>query len=254
MADLDLTGKVAVITGGSRGLGRAMSLAFAEHGATVVIASRRVETCEALASEITGSTGITAHARACHVGRWDDCTDLIEGVVTDLGHIDILVNNAGMSPVYPSLSEVSEELFDKVVGVNLKGPFRLSSLAGELMARGRGGAIINITSIAAVQPRPGEVPYGAAKAGLTNLTMSMAHAFGPTVRVNAIMAGPFMTDVAAHWDMEEFDRIAQSSIPLRRGGQPEEITGAALYLASDLSSYTTGAVIKVDGGTAYAPG
>ena len=254
MADVDLFGKVAVVTGGSRGLGRAMSLAFAEHGATVVVASRRLEACEELADLITELTGVRAFARACHVGRWDDCTALVESVLADLGHIDILVNNAGMSPVYPSLSEVSEELFDKVIGVNLKGPFRLSSLVGEHMAQGAGGSIINITSIAAVQPRPGEAPYGAAKSGLANLTMSMAHAFGPTVRVNAIMAGPFLTDVTAHWDMEEFDRIAQSSIPLKRGGRPEEITGAALYLASDLSSYTTGAVIKVDGGTAYSPG
>jgi NAD(P)-dependent dehydrogenase (short-subunit alcohol dehydrogenase family) len=253
MADLDLSGRVVVVTGGSRGLGRAMSMGFAEHGATVVVASRRLESCERLAAEITRTTGRRAVGVGCHVGHWDECTALVERVAADLGSIDVLVNNAGMSPVYPSLSQVSEELFDKVIGVNLKGPFRLSALAGEHMAAGRGGSIINISSIAAVQPRPIEAPYAAAKAALVNLTLSLARAFGPTVRANAIMAGPFMTEVTQSWDMDEFDRIAATEIPLRRGGRPEEIVGTALYLASDASSYTTGAVIKVDGGTAYSP-
>jgi NAD(P)-dependent dehydrogenase (short-subunit alcohol dehydrogenase family) len=254
MSDLDLTGKIAVVTGGSRGLGAAVAQAFAGHGATVVVASRKEQPCRELAAQITADTGRPALGLTCHVGRWGDCDQLIDRVVGEFGRIDVLVNNAGMSPVYPSLGAVTEELFDKVIAVNLRGPFRLGVLAGEQMAAGQGGSIINISSIAAVEPRSGEVPYAAAKAGLNNLTVALARCFGPTVRANAIMAGPFMTDVAKAWDLEAFEETARTAIPLRRGGQPGEIVGAALYLASAASSFTTGAIIKVDGGTAYAPG
>ena len=254
MVDFDLTGKVAVVTGGSRGLGRAICLAFADSGATVGVASRKGDACVALADHITQTTGRPAVGVDCHVGRWNDCDRLVRRVTDELGGIDVLVNNAGMSPVYPSLGAVTEELFDKVMAVNLKGPFRLSCLIGEQMERRGGGSIVNISSIAAVEPRPVEVPYAAAKAGLNNLTMALARAFGPTVRVNAIMAGPFLTDVTRSWDMVAFDEAARTSIPLRRGGRPEEIVGAALYFASDASSFTTGAVLKVDGGTAYSAG
>jgi NAD(P)-dependent dehydrogenase (short-subunit alcohol dehydrogenase family) len=121
------------------------------------------------------------------------------------------------------------------------------------MAEGDGGSIIHVSSIAAVQPSPGEVPYAAAKAGLNNLTISLARAFGPKVRVNCIMPGPFLTDISKHWDLEGFRKHAERSIPLRRGGAAYEVVGAALYLASDASSYTTGAILKIDGGTAFAP-
>jgi NAD(P)-dependent dehydrogenase (short-subunit alcohol dehydrogenase family) len=253
MVAFDLTGKVAVVTGGSRGLGKAMSTAFAEHGATVVVASRKVEACVELAEQLTAATGQEALGLACHVGRWDDCDRLFEQVTERFGGIDILVSNAGMSPLYPKLSDVSEELFDKVIGVNLKGPFRLSALAGEQMAARSGGSIVNVSSIAAVEPSAGEVPYAAAKAGLNNLTLALARSFGPTVRANAIMAGPFLTDISKAWDLDAFDKAARANIPLRRGGQAEEVAGAALYLASDASSFTTGAVLKIDGGTAHAP-
>src|SRR3954449_226643 len=169
------------------------------------------------------------------------------------GKSDVLVNNAGMSPLYGSLPEVTEDLFDKVIGVNLRGPFRLSSLAGAHMAAGDGGSIINVSSVAAVQPTPTELPYATAKAGLNAMTVGMARAFGPKVRVNCIMPGPFLTDISKAWDLEAFEKYTVPSIPLRRGGQPHEVVGAALYLASNASSYTTGAVIKIDGGAAYAP-
>lgn len=249
----DLSDRVAVITGGSRGLGREMALAFAEHGATVVVASRKEDACVALAEEITERTGRPALGVGCHVGRWADCDQLFDRARDAYGHIDVLVNNAGMSPLYPSLPEVSEELFDKVLSVNLKGAFRLMALVGAHMAEGRGGSIINVSSIAAVQPGVAELPYGAAKAGLNNLTLGMARAFGPTVRVNTIMPGPFLTDISKAWDLEGFEEMARRNIPLRRGGQPHEVVGAALYLASDASSYTTGAIIKIDGGAAWAP-
>jgi NAD(P)-dependent dehydrogenase (short-subunit alcohol dehydrogenase family) len=249
----DLTGKVAVVTGGSRGLGRSMCIAFARHGASVVVASRKEDACVALAKEITAETGRDALGVACHVGRWEDCDRLIDQAVQRFGGINVLVNNAGMSPLYGSLPEVSQELFDKVIAVNLSGPFRLSSLAGTLMAADGGGSIINISSVAAVQPTPVELPYATAKAGLNALTVGLARAFGPTVRVNCIMPGPFLTDISKAWDLEAFHKMAERTIPLRRGGQPDEIVGAALYLASDASSFTTGAVLKIDGGAAFAP-
>jgi NAD(P)-dependent dehydrogenase (short-subunit alcohol dehydrogenase family) len=160
----------------------------------------------------------------------------------------VLVNNAGSSPQYPSLAEVSEELFDKTLAVNLKGAFRLSALIGSRMAASGGGVIINVSSVAAVSPTPVELPYAAAKAGLNALTAGMARAFAPNVRVNAIMPGPFLTDISKAWDIDAFEQRAEAAIPLRRGGNPEEIVGAALYLASDASSYATGSVITVDGG------
>ena len=154
----------------------------------------------------------------------------------------------GMSPLYDSLSEMSEELFDKIMGVNFKGPFRLSALVGARMAEGEGGSIINISSIASVNASPNSEPYGAAKAGLNAITRSFAYAYGPKVRVNCIMAGPFLTDISKAWDLEVFNKNAKKTIPLQRGGEPEEIVGAALYLASDMASYTTGSTIAVDGG------
>ena len=257
MADrdpFDLTGKVAVVTGGSRGLGRAMCLAFAEHGASIVVASRKIDACIALAEEITTRTGQRAVGVGCHVGRWDDCDRLVDTAYDTFGRVDVLVNNAGMSPLYDSLSDVSEDLFDKVIAVNLKGPFRIAALVGEQMAAGAGGSIINVSSIAAVQPSPIEIPYAAAKAGLNTLTLGLARCFGPSVRVNTIMPGPFLTDISKAWDLDAFAETAKRSIPLRRGGEPDEIVGAALYLASDASSFTTGAVIKIDGGAAFSPG
>jgi NAD(P)-dependent dehydrogenase (short-subunit alcohol dehydrogenase family) len=250
LAAFDLEDRVALVTGGSRGLGREMVLAFARCGAHVVIASRKVEACEGLAKEVAAETGRDALPCAFHAGRWEDCERLAEAAWERFGRVDVLVNNAGMSPLYPSLEEVSEELYDKVLSVNLKGPFRLSSLVGSRMARERGGSIINVSSVAAVQPTPVEAPYGMAKAGLHNMTLSMARAFAPRVRVNCIMPGPFMTDISKAWSPEMI-RGLENSVPLRRGGEPHEVVGAALYLASDASSYTTGAILKIDGGAAY---
>ena len=169
-----------------------------------------------------------------HVGRWDTLDGFVERVYGEIGSVDVLVNNAGMSPLYDSVDSVSEELFDKVIGVNLKGPFRLSALVGTRMAAGAGGSIINISSVGAVHPRPNILPYAAAKAGLNALTEGLARTFGPSVRVNAIMAGTFLTDVSKSWDVEAFAERAKG-FALERGGEPDEIVGAALYLASDLS-------------------
>jgi NAD(P)-dependent dehydrogenase (short-subunit alcohol dehydrogenase family) len=242
----DLTGKVALVTGGSRGLGRQMALAFARAGADVVVASRKLAACEATAAEIE-ALGRRALPVACHVGQWDRLDGLVDTAWTRFGRVDVLVNNAGMSPLYPSLVEVSEALWDKVLAVNLKGPFRLSALVGTRMAAGAGGAIVNVSSVAAIRPTPMETPYAAAKAGLNALTIAMAHAFGPTVRVNCIMAGPFLTDISSAWDPKLLAHF-EATAALRRAGRAEEIVGAALYLASSASSFTTGAVLRVDGG------
>lgn len=240
-------GRIVLITGGSRGLGRAMALGFAEQGANVAIASRKLESCEETAKEIE-AFGVQALPIAAHVGRWNEIEPMVERVMAHFGRIDVLINNAGMSPLYPSLDQISEELFDKVIGVNLKGPFRLSAVVGKHMKQQGSGTIINISSTASVSASPGAEPYGAAKAGLNAITRSFAYALGPEVRVNCIMAGPFLTDVSKAWDMEAFNARAKNTIPLKRGGNPNEIVGAALYLASDHASFTTGAILAVDGG------
>jgi NAD(P)-dependent dehydrogenase (short-subunit alcohol dehydrogenase family) len=243
----DMTGKVAVVTGGSRGLGRQMVLAFAEQGADIVIASRKIANCEAVAREVE-ALGRQALAIAYHAGEWDGADDLADAVYERFGRCDVLVNNAGMSPLYPSVDAISESLFDKVVGVNLKGPFRLSANIGTRMVEAGGGSIIFVSSIASTRPSAQEIVYGAAKAGVNNLASGLARTFGPTVRVNCIVPGPFLTDISKAWDMDQFVAAARTSYALGRGGEPDEIVGAALYLATDASSYTTGSTIEVDGG------
>jgi NAD(P)-dependent dehydrogenase (short-subunit alcohol dehydrogenase family) len=243
----DLAGRTALVTGGSRGLGRAMSYGLARCGMHVVVASRDGDACREFAAELTESTGVEARGLVAHVGRWADLDGLADAAWDAFGKVDVLINNAGMSPLYDSVTDVSEELFDKVIGVNLKGPFRLTALLGTRMADSDGGSIINISSAGAARPRPDILPYAAAKAGLNAITAGFAHTFGPSVRVNAIMAGTFLTDVSKSWDADAFARRAEG-FAAGRGGRPDEIVGAALYLASDLASYTTGSILTVDGG------
>jgi len=244
---LDFTNKIAVVTGGSRGMGREMCLALAERGADVMVVSRKMDACEAVAKEVE-ALGRKAVPHACNVSKWDELDGLYEAAYAAFGKVDILINNAGMSPLYDKVTDVTEALFDKVVNLNLRGPFRLMALFGERMKAEGGGAIVNISSTAAVHTSPNAEPYGAAKAGLNKLTVSFAWALGPEVRVNCIMPGPFLTDISKAWDMEAFNERAQQDFALGRGGEPDEIVGAALYFASPASSYTTGTVIKVDGG------
>jgi NAD(P)-dependent dehydrogenase (short-subunit alcohol dehydrogenase family) len=246
----DLSGRVAMITGGTRGLGLAMAKAFAQAGAEVVVVSRKADACEEVAAALRAE-GAKAAACACHVGHWEELDALVEGVYRDFGRVDVLVNNAGVSPMYETLSAVTEELFDKVIAVNLKGPFRLAALVGERMAAGNGGSIINVSSTGAVRPTRDIVHYAAAKAGVNAMTVGLAHAFGPRVRVNAIMPGPFLTTISRAWDMDLFAERART-FPMRRAGEAHEIVGAALYLASDASSYTTGTILTVDGGAQWS--
>ncbi len=249
MADLfDLSGKVALVTGGSRGMGREMVLAFAKHGADVVITSRKLDNCEALAKDVEERFGRQALPYSCHVGEWDQLEGLTDAAYERFGKVDILVNNAGMSPLYDDIVNVSEALYDKVLDVNLKGPFRLTAIVGTRMQQGDGGSIINVSSEAAIRPRPTVIPYAAAKAGLNAMTEAYSKAFGATVRVNCIMCGPFLTDISKAWDLEEFEKRVKTTHALQRGGRPDEIVGAALYYASAASSFCTGSILRLDGG------
>jgi len=239
----DLSGKVALITGGSRGLGLQMVRAFAKNGADVIIASRKLDACEAVAEEVRALQR-RALAVSVHAGKWDEIDRLVEIAYAEFGRIDILVNNAGMSPPMPS-HDVTEALFDSVVNLNFKGPFRLASQVAKRMADGNGGVIINVSSSGALHPLPGVVPYSGAKAALNAMTVSFAREYAPKVRVNTISAGPFLTDIADAWP-EENRRSSNNA--LGRPGRPEEVVTAALYLASPASSFTTGAILRVDGG------
>ena len=244
---LAATDKVVVVTGGSKGLGRAMALGFAEAGADVVVASRKLEPCEAVADEVR-TLGRRALAVGCHVGDWDQCAALIDATVAEFGRIDVLVNNAGIAPVPPSLLEVTSELFDKTIAVNLKGPLRLTALAAEHMPAG--GVVVNVSSKASLHPSSFTVVYAAAKAGLNALTRAAAEEYGPRgIRVNAIVCGTFHTDsFHASAPSEELQARMASGTALGRVADAEEIVGTALYLASDASSYLTGELILLDGG------
>ncbi|MBA2947849.1 SDR family NAD(P)-dependent oxidoreductase [Streptomyces himalayensis] len=242
----DLSGRTAVVTGGSRGIGRAIARALAEAGADVVIASRKQEACESAAAEIHQATGRRAVAVPCHVGRWDDCDRLIAETLDTFGRLDVFVNNAGMSPPYKSLDTITEELYDKTLAVNLKGPFRLAVLAATHMAEHGGGSVINVGTAGSLVASVHELPYACAKAGLNALTVGLAEAYAPKVRVNAILPGPFLTDISRGWAPEDPDDAP--FVPLGRMGRPEEVAPLAVHLASDASSFTTGAIIRVDGG------
>ncbi len=243
----DLSGRVVLVTGGSRGLGREMALAAARCGADVIIASRKYNACVDTADEIAAQTGRTAFPYQVHVGRWDELDGLVDAVYDRFGRLDVLVNNAGMSPVYDKLTDVSEGLFDAVVNLNLKGPFRLSALIGERMVAAGGGSILNVSTHGSLRPHPSFIPYAASKAGLNAMTEGLALAFGPTVRVNTLMPGPFLTDISKAWNFEgEANPFGHSA--LRRAGRPDEIVGAALFLMSDASSFTSGSILRADGG------
>jgi NAD(P)-dependent dehydrogenase (short-subunit alcohol dehydrogenase family) len=246
----DLTGRVALVTGGTRGLGRAIIRTLAQAGADLVVSSRKQDACEEAAHEVR-ALGRRALAHCCHVGHWDEIDGLVDAAYAEFGRVDVLVNNAGIAPTYPNPQGVTEELWDKTLAVNLKGPFRLTSLIGERMVAGEGGSIVNITSIGGVRPTHDILPYAAAKAGLNALTLGFADALGPKVRVNAVMPGPFLTDISRNWDHEAFADRAKT-FPLRRAGAPDELSAAVLYFASDASSFTTGAVLAVDGGAQWS--
>ena len=245
---IDLTGKVALVTGSTRGIGLALVSAFAEAGADVVVSSRNLDRCEVVAAQIREMTGRRALPVACHMGRWEEVGRLAATVQAEFGRCDILINNAGMTPAYSSLAAITEDYYDKVTQVNLKGPFRLAVLIGTRMATGDGGSIVNIGSIGALRPGANELVYCAAKAGLNAVGLGLAEAFGPQVRVNTLLPGLVDTDLAKGLTGDQRD-FAAASTPLGRIGRPEDLVGPALWLASDQSAFVTGTMIRVDGGS-----
>lgn len=238
---------VALVTGGSRGIGRGVCRAFAALGYAVVVASRKADDCRATAEQLAADHDVPTLAVPTNVSDWDACDDLVDAAYSTYGRVDVLVNNAGMSPRYDSLVDVDSRLWDKVIGVNLRGPFRLGAAIGTRMAAGEGGSIVNIGSVAAELPTPHALPYAAAKAGLHALTVGFAQAFAPKVRVNTVHPGPIRTDIATAWDRAETGRLEQS-VALRRLGTVEEIVAAVVYFGTAASSYTTGAALRIDGG------
>ncbi|AMK19845.1 MULTISPECIES: SDR family NAD(P)-dependent oxidoreductase [Sphingobium] len=240
----DLSGKIALVTGGSRGLGRAIALGLADHGADIAIVSRKLENCEAVARKVE-QRGRRALALAGHMGRWDEIEAVVERAYAHFGRLDILVNNAGMSPMAASSLETPEKLVDAVLALNFKGPMRMSALVGSRMAAGDGGCIINISSAGSIRPTPEIIPYAGAKAALNAMTVAHAQEYAPKVRVNAVLPGSFRTDVAKYWPA---DKEASTPAALKRFGEPEEIVTTILYLCSDHSGFTTGSMIRVDGG------
>ncbi|MFA7322908.1 MAG: SDR family NAD(P)-dependent oxidoreductase [Candidatus Nanopelagicales bacterium] len=244
----DLAGKVVVVTGGSRGLGKEIILGCAQAGADVVIASRKLENCETLAAEVERTTGRQAMAYGIHMGRWDQIAPFVDAVYDRFGKVDCLINNAGMSPIYDRNSEVTEQMFDSVMSLNFKGPYHLTALMGERMYDAGSGSIINVSSSGSIRPSATIIPYAGAKAALNTMTEGFAKAFGPRVRVNTLMSGTMMTDISKAWDIEPMVAGLQNTTAMKRIGDPPEIVGAAIYLASDASTYTSCATIRVDGG------
>jgi NAD(P)-dependent dehydrogenase (short-subunit alcohol dehydrogenase family) len=238
----DLAGKVALVTGGSSGLGRAMALGLADAGAAVVVTSRTQAACDAVVGEIR-SAGHAAIAATCDVADWNAVPQLARNVYDELGRVDVLINNAGFAPPAPSIEDTDEALHDQIFAVNEKGPFRMMAVFGPRMVAAGCGSIINVSSFGAEEVRHRFGAYSAAKAGLNALTIAFAQRLSPHVRVNTISPGMFETPMLGTSPRPG----AGLDTPLGRPGRPEEIVTTALYLASDWSSYTTGANIRVDG-------
>ncbi|HEX7121212.1 MAG TPA: SDR family oxidoreductase [Gemmatimonadaceae bacterium] len=245
----DLTGRVALVTGATRGIGRAIASALARAGATVVVCSRK-DVAVAATVEAFRESGLRVEGIVANVGRPGEPERLVQLALERCGGIDILVNNAGVSPIHGPLTAMTPEAFDKIMAVNLKAPLLLAQLAlPSMIARG-GGVVLNISSIGAIVPEPDLGVYSASKAALVNLTKTMAREWGPhNIRANAICPGIIQTDFsAALWKDESRRSPALQRQPIARLGTPEDVAGLALYLASDAASFCTGSVFVIDGG------
>lgn len=244
-----LQGKVALVTGGSRGIGRAIALGLAEAGADVVLASRKMPDLEVAAHEISekGRRALPVSANIRHLAEIDN---LVKEAVSEFGHIDILVNNAAANPVFGSVFDIDERAWDTILGLNLKGYFFLSQAVGKVMRDKGGGCIINIASVDGIRPKIGIGIYSISKAGVIMLTQVLAQEWGQyNIRVNAIAPGVVRTRFSeALWGNPVIRERTEDSTALGRIGEPEEIVGAALFLVSEASSYMTGQTIILDGG------
>lgn len=248
MSGNDLSGKVALVTGASRGIGKAIALGLARDGADVAVLATAAERAEPVAAEIR-ELGRKALALGGDVGDFDFAASAIEQTIGELGGLHILVNNAGITRDGLFL-RMAEEDFDRVIQVNLKGCFNFCRAAARPLTKARGGRIINITSIVGLMGNAGQANYAAAKAGMLGLTRSLAKEFGGrNVTVNSVAPGFITTDMTSGLS-EEVQKAALGNIPLGRFGQPEEIAGAVSYLVSEAGSYVTGQVLTVDGGMA----
>ena len=250
MADMfDLTGRVALVTGASRGIGEAIAKAYAARGARVVVASRKQEACDEVAAAIVAEGG-DAVALACHIGDMEALSRLFAEVEQRYGRLDVLVNNAAANPYYGHVLDTDLAAYQKTVDVNIRGYFFASILGGRLMRKGGRGSIINIASVNAVRPGPLQAIYSITKGAVLNMTKSFARECGPEgIRCNAILPGLIRTKFAGALlkDEQQLNHYIGNN-PLRRVGVPEDLAGAAVFLASDASSYVTGEFLVVDGG------
>jgi NAD(P)-dependent dehydrogenase (short-subunit alcohol dehydrogenase family) len=247
----DLTGKVALVTGSTKGLGRAMAQGLAEAGASVIVSSRKQDLCDVAAGEIAASTGRETAGMACHVGDWDAIPGLVEQIVERFGRIDVVVNNAGINPSWVGMADMPLELWRKVFSVNLEGPLRLSQLVAPIMRDNGGGSIVNVATMGAYGGGAGVGAYGPSKAGLLSLTRICATEWAPwKVRVNAVSPGPIrseMTDGDERTAPGFYERAGNATM-LKRVADTHEIIGPVVYLASDASSFVTGEDHLVSGG------
>lgn len=247
----DLTGKVVIITGSTKGIGRSMVSGLSGAGASVVVSSRKQDLCEQVAAEIRAETGGDVLPLACHVGDWEAIPGFVEAVVERFGRIDALVNNAGINPAPTTVSAMTLEYWRKMFSVNLEGPLRMSQCVAPVMRDGGGGSIVNIATMAAYSGGSNVCAYGASKAALVNLTKSAAQEWAPwNIRVNALSPGPFITEMVEGADRVRpgFKDVIANGTLMKRIADPAEIVGPVLYLVSDASSYVTGDDLSVSGG------
>ncbi len=249
MSSFDLTDRVAIITGASKGIGKEIALALAQNGAKVVISSRNQESVDAVAKEFTDQ-GLEAVGIAAHMGSQDDIKNLVNSTISKYGGIDIIVNNAATNPVYGPLLTNDDETFDKIMSINVRGPLNLAKLAHPSMKERGHGSVINISSVGGIRPEPLIGLYSMSKASLISITKIMAQEWGEdNIRANVICPGLIQTKFSkALWENEKVSQSYTKHLPLKRIGQPEEIAGLALFLASSASSYCTGAIYTADGG------
>ncbi len=246
---LDFTGKIVFVSGSSRGIGEAIARGFAANGAHVIVSSRDQDACELVARSIRADDGL-ATAKACHAGRMDAVKETFDWIKENFGVLDVLVNCGGTNPYYGLIGDTPEKAFDKTIDVNLKGPFYLSAQAVNMMKDGSGGAIVNVASINGISPGDKQGIYSMTKAAMINMTKAYAREYGPFgIRVNAICPGLIDTNMTAVFKSDE--KVLKSytdHFPINRMGQPEDMVGGVLYLASDAAAYTTGIAMVMDGG------
>ena len=245
----DLSGRVALVTGASRGIGRAIALRLASHGAVIVAASRKLEGCEAVAAEIHAAGG-RASALACHIGEPAQISEAMREIDRRHGRLDILVNNAATNPYFGPSLDMTLEAYQKTVDVNVRGSFWSSIEAARRMTAQGKGAIVNVASVNAFRPMDGQAVYSMTKAAIVNMTQGLAREWaGQGVRVNALVPGLVETRFAAAIHQDPKRRaMMERLVPMGRIAQPEEMAGAVVYLVSDAASYTTGSCVTVDGG------